>query len=389
MDKSEKFKKSLYRIYGLFVKEVKVLLKDKFAMIIIFALPIFLVLFLGGVFGGGIGRTGEDGGDLGSLMGGLEIPSIGLVDNDNSEGFPDIDLSKLFVNKCNSYDNRGVVNIIESNNQSELEVWLGKGLINAYIVIPEMFEYNLSIHFPTMIVVVIDSLDMMLLSSSQSIIDLMIDDFKEEYNFTGVFNYEITRANVPETGKQLFCGAPLFFPMVLFSIASLTGAQLIVSDIPKDRMSLTPANKLEIILGKLFSLQFLMIILIIPMLILSFFLGLRIRGSILDFFWILFLNALLGVIFGLFMSCLAKEPLEALQFFIFFFVFQIIAVLFVQDENILKFLPLYNGYMLVITVALRGQSPLSVSIYYLYQYAECIFVFIGAYLIYRQKKVLL
>lgn len=390
MGKLEELKKKIFRIRGLYIKELRVLMKDIFAMFIIFALPVFLVLFLGGVFGGG-GLGGDDGGGgMASMMGGgLEIPVIGLIDNDNSEGIPNIDLSKVFVNKCRQYEEAEAVIIIESNNQTELEILLGQGVISAYLIIPEMFEYNLSIHFPAILIVVIDVLELSGLKASQAIIDIIIEDFKEENNFIGVFDYEITRANIPETGGQLFSGAPLFFPMVIFAIASLTGAQLIVSDIPKDRMALTPANKFEIILSKLISLQTLMTILILILLILSYFLGLQIRGSVFDFFWILFLGALLGVIYGLFMSSVAREPLEALQIFIFVFLFQIIAVLFVQNEIILSLLPLANTNLLIVSIALRGQSPLSEPIYYLIQYSECIILFLAAYLFYKHKKVLL
>ncbi|MCK4238092.1 MAG: ABC transporter permease [Candidatus Lokiarchaeota archaeon] len=390
MGKLEKLTKSIYRIQGLYLKELRVLMKDIFAMLIIFALPIFLVLFLGGVFGGvGLGDDDAGRGLASMLGGGLEIPIIGLIDDDNSEGFPNVDLSKVFVNKCRQYEETGEVEIIESNNQTELEILLGKGVISAYIIIPEMFEYNLSIHFPAILFVVIDILELTKLQASQGIIDIIIEDFREENKFTGVFNYEITQANIPETGRQLFSGAPLFFPMVIFAIASLTGAQLIVSDIPKDRMALTPANKFEIIFSKLISLQTAMTLLIIILFIFSYFLGLQIRGSVFDFFWILFLCALLGVIYGLFMSSVAREPLEALQLFIFVFIFQIISVLFVQNELILSLLPLSNANYLIVSISLRGQSPLSEPIYYLIQYSECIILFFAAYLFYRRRKVLL
>lgn len=390
MGKLEEIKKSIFRIRGLYIKELKVLLKDIFAMFIIYALPVFLVLFLGGVFGGNDTGRDDGGGGLASMMGGgLEIPAIGLIDNDNSEGFPNIDLSKIFVNKCMQYEEAEEVEIIESNNQTKLEILLGQGIISAYIIIPEMFEYNLSIHFPTILVVVIDVLELSGFQASQAIIDVIIEDFKEENNFTGVFDYEITRANIPETGRQLFSGVSLFFPMVIFAIASLTGAQLIVSDIPKDRLALTPANKFEIILSKLISLQTLMTSLILILLIFSYFLGLQIRGSVFDFFWILFLCALLGIIYGLFMSSIAREPLEALQLFIFVFLFQIIAVLFVQNELILSLLPLANTSLLIVSIALRGQSPLSEYIYYLIQFSECIIFFLAAYIFYKRKKVLL
>jgi hypothetical protein len=389
MGKLEKIKKALYRIYGLYFKEIRVLLKDKFAMLIIFALPVFLVLVLGEVFGG-VGGNVEST-SVESIAGGdtMEIPKIGLIDLDLSEGFPNLDLSTIFVNKCKTYESSGALIIVESNNQTELDMLLGTGVLNGYLIIPDMFEYNLSIHFPAIIIVTLDILDQTLLESTQSVIDTIIEDFKEENNFTGVFNYEITRANIPETGQTLFLGSPIFFPMVLFASAALTSAQLIVSDIPKDRMSLTPANKFEITLGKLLAMQTLMTILIVIMLVLSFFLGMTIRGSVLDFFWILFVIALSGVSFGLFVSAVARVPLEALQFFIFAFIFQIIGVLFVQDENILRFLPMFDGYKIVISVVLRGQSPLSVSIYYIYLYIECFLLFVGAYLIYNRKRALL
>lgn len=395
MGSFERLRKILNRIFGLYQKEIKVLLQDKFAMFIIYALPIFLVLVLGGVFGGSGGSSFEDsasgGGGGGSMMmgGTAEIPRIGLIDKDKSEGIPDIDLSEAFVNKCRYYENRSQLILTESDNQTVLDTLLGTGELNGYLIIPDMFEFNLSIHFPAIIIVTLDILDQTQLQAAQSAIDTIIEDFKEENNFTGVFDYDITRANLPETARTLFLGAPLFFPMVLFSIAALTGAQLIVSDIPKDRMSLTPTNKFEICVGKLLGLQTMMTTLIILILVLSSAMGLVTRGSALDFFWILFIIALSGVTFGLFISAVARIPLEALQFFIFAFIFQIIGVLFVQDEIILRFLPMFDGYQLIISVALRGQMPLSVSIYYFYLYIECILLFLAAYFIYSRKKAML
>lgn len=394
MGSLERVKKTLYRTFGLYQKELKVLLKDKFALFIIFALPVFLVLVLGGVFGGsGGGRSFEGSASSGggSIMGGgaAEIPRIGLIDNDKSEGIPNIDLSEIFVNKCKYYENNSQLIITESDNQTVLDTLLGTGEINGYLIIPDMFEFNLSIHFPAIIIVTLDILDQTQLQAAQGIIDAIIEDFKEEYNFTGVFDYDITRANLPETARTLFLGAPIFFPMVLFSIAALTGAQLIVSDIPKDRMSLTPANKFEICVGKLLGLQTLMVMLIIIILTLSSLMGLVIRGSQFDFFWILFVIALSGVAFGIFISAVARVPLEALQLFIFAFIFQIIGVLFVQDENILRFLPMFDGYQIIISVVLRGQSPLSVPVYYFYLYIECFLLFFGGYFLYRRKKALL
>ncbi|MHA1731410.1 MAG: ABC transporter permease [Promethearchaeota archaeon] len=391
---------SLSRTRGLWVKELKVLSKDKFAMIIIFLLPVALILTivsqsasgagsrLGGIGGGGGGSGTAAPAESQQTQ--MQLPKIGLVDLDDSEGILGRDLSKELVDLFKDYAaNRSQMELYVTDDPSELDEMIGKGQLNGYVVIPQQFEFNISIHFPGFIVVHIDTIDLSLLAQTQGVIDSLVSEYKQTNNFTGVFDMQITEENVPEKGKLLFQISPLFFPLVIFSIGALTSAQAIVSDVPKDRMVLTPANKFEITLSKFLANQTLMSILIIIMISMSMAFGLQIRGDVVSYFFFLFLIAASGVLWGLAISAVSGSPLAALQLFIFILLFHLIIVLFIPNEEVLAWIPMHEGKVVLTDVTLRGQSVWTVFDYIARGIVECFVLFIITYLVFKKKKSML
>ena len=116
-------------LWGLVVKEIRLLLKDKMAMFVIFLLPFMLVVLV-------IIPIGQ-----------IEVPPIGYVNLDRSSGVP-YNLSSGIVDIMKEYNAAGTANFIESASVTQLDEMLGKGQIYAYIVLPDGLEYNVSIHFP-------------------------------------------------------------------------------------------------------------------------------------------------------------------------------------------------------------------------------------------------
>ena len=53
-----------------------------------------------------------------------------------------------------------------------------------------MFEFNLSIHLPVIVPVVIDSINTANLQATQKIVDSIIQEFKQDNDFTGVFKVD-------------------------------------------------------------------------------------------------------------------------------------------------------------------------------------------------------
>ncbi|MHA1821009.1 MAG: ABC transporter permease [Promethearchaeota archaeon] len=383
------FKIALKRYWGLTLKELKVLINDKIAMLVAFALPItiiFLIVFFGGKVGenstistSSQGQTGFQG--RGSIPN--NPPIIGLIDYDKTN------LSSQFVALVYDYQSDGYCTVIQSDNQSYLEELLGTNKITSIIVIPPLFEYNLSIHFPAIINVIIDTIDTTSIQSSQEVINKIINEFKFTHGYTGVFNLSFIEEGVPEKGKVLFVTAPIFFPMILFSIASLTATQSIVSDIPKDRMVLTPTNKYEMLAAKMTALQIIMVGIITETVLTSMALGLTIRGNVFGFFGALFFVSLSGVVTGLAVSTFAEVPLDALQYFTFIFLFQSIILLFLSDVNILRWIPIWDGDKLLMNVTLRGE-PLAWNIHYLYNIViETIIIYIITQLVFNKRKNML
>jgi hypothetical protein len=157
-------------------------------------------------------------------------------------------------------------------------------------------------------------------------------------------------------------------------------------------MVLTPTNKYEILAAKLVAHQAIMSLLIIVMMILSVSFGLEIRGGpgrFFTYFFIMFMVALSGVAWGLFMSVIAKVPLNALQFFIFLFLFWVIAGFFIENPTILALSPLDNGENLLMNICMRGESIWWNMKYFAYLGGQIGVLYILTQIVFLRKKTML
>ncbi|MHA1585572.1 MAG: ABC transporter permease [Promethearchaeota archaeon] len=379
------------RYETLVEKELKILFNDRTAMIIVLLIPIIVVGLLTVVYSN-MSLFSNDQNNSNSQLSQInqdELPIIGIIDNDKSQGFLDRDLSLEFMQDFQKQANDGYCQLIQSANQSELENMIGRGELDIFIIIPNMFEYNLSIHLPVIVPIVMDSLKSKKLQSMQILIDAVIEEFKQDNGFTGVFNVNKIQLNVPEKAQAFFASLPFILPLVIFGIGCLTATQSIVNDIPKDRMVLTPTNKGEMIAAKVTANILLQLIVALIFIIGGAISGLKIRSSYIEYFIILFFMVLNAVVFGVMISAMAKTPLSALQFFIFFFIFQTIGIFYISNPIILNLLPMYNNSVLILRIVLRGQSFWSVRQNILYLLAETAVIYIIAYLFFKKQKNLL
>lgn len=379
----------LKRYGALVLKECQILFKDKGAMVITYFIPLIVVLVLTVGSSGNLVDPDEEGGRVQNDLFKSEIPNIGIIDYDSSEGFPSRDLSQEFLLAFENAQIAQMCTVYETTNQTELEMMLGQGDISAFIIIPPLFEFNLSIHIPVIIPVVLDSINTFNLQSTQNVVDTIIQDFKAENGFLGVFKIQKTNVNLPEKNQVFYASAPYIIPLAIFGIGCLTSTQAIVSDIPKDRMVLTPTNKGEMMAAKVTANIIIQIGVIIIFLLTSLFIDLQILSSYFLYFIVLFCMVINAVLFGVAISALSKTALAAYQYFIFIFIFQLVAILFVEDPVILLAMPLYNGYELLLQVVLRGQGFWSVRYNLLSLLGESLIIYLIGYLLFKKQKTML
>ncbi len=381
------FSNPLKRFFSLIEKEIRVLMNDKGAMIITYCIPILSIIILATLVPDQL-VSDEGGTGIGGVIG-MELPKVGIIDCDNSDGFPDRDLSAEFVVKFQEKEENGECHLIISTNQSELEKMLGRGEINTFIIIPSLFEFNLSIHLPVIIPIVLDTIDSINLMSSQEFVEGLIYEFKVENNFMGVFQMSKVHMNIPERNQTFFAAFPLLIPMLIFGIGMLTSCQSIISDIPKDRMVLTPTNKQEMMAAKVFANTAIQLGVGLIILISSIIMKLEIRSSYFEYSMVLLILILNAVLTGVAISALSKSTLAAFQYFIFIFILNIVIMWFVKDPLILGLIPLNNGNEILLQVVLRGQSLWTCFDQILFLTAESIVLYIFSYLVFKHQKTML
>jgi len=330
------------RYSSLVEKELRILLKDKMAMIITFSIPIIVVIIL--LMDSSAQLISDDTSQMGGVFQ-SEIPRIGLIDLDNSDGFVDRDLSKELIQVFLNKEELGQCELFQTSNSSILEEMIGLGDIHSFIIIPQLFEFNISIHLPAILTFVVDSIDTLQFQASQMLVDSIINEFKSEpqNNFHGVFNIEEHNVNLYEENQIFYASMSLLIPLVLFCLGCLISSQSIVSDIPKDRMVLTPTNKFEMMAAKVtanFVVQSGVVLILVGS---CFVIPLQIGSTWGEFILICAILSLNSVLLGVGISAIAKTSLSAFQFYIFLVIFQFVAFYFVVDPTILNLLPIYNG----------------------------------------------
>lgn len=349
VENPSRFKAILYRILMNTKKEITFLIHDKYAMILLLLLPVTLVLTVHFSTGGNGSENGSEG-DYSRL----QSPIIGILDRDKSVGYDGADLSEEMVNIYKNYQDKEEVELYSNLNETQLEEKLGLGEINAYIIINDGFEYNLSTKFVAYFQLVIDAYNQLILFDVESLVEECTEVFKEKFNFSGAISQDISYVNIPDQAARLFQISPFFYPMILFSMACLVNSQSIVGDVPKDRMVLTPASKGELLLGKLFGSIVVNSLMVFALFLLSLSLGMLIRGDLFIFLFIMWTCALVGNAMGLLISSISKSSLAAFQLFILSFITQAILILFIDQKIILVLFPIWTTMQLIMEVSMQG-----------------------------------
>lgn len=368
---AESFTKPSRRIRNMVAKELRLIVKDKVALFLIFLLPAALIGMLwwvsdmsemGGMsLGGPSDGTGGDNGDTGGeneTVGGTGVV-LGLIDQDTTRTYEGEDLSENFT----AFVELIVDELVRFNNTEDAFDALYNQEIDGFIVIPDGFEHNLTINEPTYIEMHVDSTDLLGQSIVQGVVQGSIIAFRASklWIISEVFPSIVTEF-VPE-GSNLMASFGGF--IVVFSSylgIAMTSAQSIVGDVPLRRMLLTPTNRLEVIVAKVLGyviIGFFQSLLLITLWVIVFDLNLNTGFESLVI--IMSLTSLTGSTTGILISSVAGTRLQANQMFLFvMFATVILSGYFIDVGFLNEVLPMNLGLNVLIATAFKGLTLLDV-----------------------------
>ncbi|MFW9800037.1 MAG: ABC transporter permease [Candidatus Thorarchaeota archaeon] len=363
---AEVFTKPSRRIRNMVAKELRLIVKDKVALILIFLLPAALIgmlwwvtdmselgdLDMGGSSGFGGGGTTNETESSGGLV-------LGLIDLDTTRTYDGEDLSENFT----SFLEEMVNELVIYDNEEEAYNDLYFMRIDGFVVIPDGFEANLTINEPTYVEMHVDATDLIGQQSVMGTVQAGIILFRASKLWirSEVFPSMMIEF-APEGGYLVstFGGFIVVFSSYL-GIA-MTSAQSIVGDVPLRRMLLTPTNRLEVIVAKVIGylvIGFFQSLLLISLWVLAF--DLNLNTGFESLIIIMSLTSLTGSTTGILISSIAGTRLQANQMFLFVLFASIILAGFFIDVGALdEILPLNQGMNLLIATAFKGLTLVDV-----------------------------
>ena len=365
------------RIRNMVMKELRLIVKDKVALLLIFLLPAVLIGMLayvtdssgfGGMdLGGGGGLGGGLGGDVNVTV--TDDPTnetdsglgliFGIVDLDTTKTYEGEDLSENLT----AYFDMIVDELIRYNTTADAYRGLYEKEVTAYIVIPDGFEANLTINEPTYIEVHFDGNDILSSATVSGVVQgaTVLFRVSKLWIRSEVFPGTVIEFS-PEGGylESVFGAFIVIFSSYL-GIA-MTSAQSIVGDTPLRRMLLTPTNRLEVITAKVLGyvvIGFFQSLLLVSLWVLAF--NLSLNTSFFTLVIIMSLSSLTGSATGILISAVAGTRLQANQMFLFVLFATLILAGFFIDVGVLdNYLPMNQGMGLLVDTAFKGLSLLDV-----------------------------
>lgn len=362
------------RTLSLAQKEIESLLKDKQALLIIFLLPTIVNFAIGSSSGGGSAHA-----------------IIGIVDLDTTSGTytPGPDLSENFTLTLNSIENTEII-YFNSTAEANLSLYLGE--IDGFIVIPDLFEQNLSSDELPRIAYIELYLDDTNYAASGVVISKV-----EEAVIRFKYNLSILRDEIfyiPEflysSSSSLYRAAPAVFCITILGSTMMTASQSIVGDVPLRRMLLTPARRTEVLLAKL--LAYLLIVFFQIQILVGIswgIYGLPINCGYGQIMVLLFLTGMSGVTLGLLISVLSSSRLQANQYFLFTFILMFVLTWFGGLEFLKEVIPLYRAQSAFGDMAYKGFTISQASMDILVITLFGIVSYLIAHIIFHFKKTMI
>lgn len=353
----------MLRVANIIRKELKSLIFDKTAIIILFFIPLLLIVILG---------TSQPNLNAAST-------TIWIIDYDHTEQSENFIQTMKSLNmsltmgqnlKTNIYASGEMAPIEPPYGESELYGEVSEQLaqetirseyLDAYILIPPGFQNNILENGSTNIYAYYDAIDFTKMLVSDMIILLGTTEVQVQNML-----FERDVIYFPETRPENFeinildLGAPYFVPLMLFFTMQLIATQSIVGDVPLKRLLNTSLKRGEVITGKLVAYSIIAIFqVLLTMIMLSIF-HVTLHSLWFDLFLILLLNSIAGITIGIFISTITKSRLQAAQLFLMIFFLMYINVYYIRNIFFLIFIPIEQARIAYEFLAYRGMGLLQV-----------------------------
>lgn len=335
----------------MFMKEVRLIQKDKFAMLLVFALPLMIMgTMYATINEGSIGSAVDSSGkNEGALV-------LGVVDVDPTNTYPNQDLSANFTWYL-SQSPDFIVLIYETEDDALNALY--QDLVKAYCIIPYGFEGNITGDIPAFVDIHMSSTEFEIQATIFGTFTTVVNEFRSDHGWVkGEIALQRVREFAPVGNNTAATFGVFLLVFAVFIAVSATAAQAIVGDVPLNRMLLTPATKMEAIIAKT----------------LAYFAIGVIQGAILIFLWlslfqiepntdvltlnfILWLMSIAGSALGVLISTVVTTRLQANQSFLFLLFGSLIVGTGFMDVGIIdEVFPLNLGRVMIIDTAFKGIS---------------------------------
>ncbi len=383
------------RIRNMVAKELRLIVKDKVALSLIFLLPAAIIGLLwyvtdqsslGGMEMSSSSSSGSSG-DMGDNSSFVSDVALGVIDLDTSRTYEGEDLSENFTGFLEMFSRT----LIRYNSTEEAFQDLYDMRIDGYVVIPDGFEANLTVNEPTYVEVHMDATALIEQNTVMGAVQGATIMFRASHMWirSEVFPAMMIEFT-PEGGylESTFGGFIVVFSSYL-GIA-MTSAQSIVGDAPLRRMLLTPTNRLEVIIAKVVAyviIGFFQSLLLVSLWIVAF--DLNLNTGFESLILIMSLTSLTGSTTGILISSVASTRLQANQMFLFVLFGTIILSGFFIDVGVIdEILPLNQGLDILIATAFKGLSLLDVLVPVLKLLGFSVVAILVATLIFSKKPTL-
>ena len=341
----------LWRIWSMFLKELKLISNDKFALLLVFVLPTMIMgtMYIAINQGSSIGASDID------PTKDAEALTVGLVDIDTTNTFPGEDLSENFTWYLSTSPD--FIIIFFDTEEEALEA-LYFDRIDAYAIIPYGFEGNITNDVPAFVDIHISSTDFTSQAAVFSAFNGVVQDFRFDHGWIkGEIATDMFQEFQPPGGTGLTATFGVF--MIVFAVfiaVSATAAQAIVGDVPLNRMLLTPATKMEAVISKV--LAYFMVGMLQTQFLLVLWLtlfGIDLWGQYLNLNIILALMSISGSALGVLISTVVTTRLQANQSFLFLLFGSVIIGTGFMDVGLLDdYYPLNLGRIMMVDVGFKN-----------------------------------